>query len=322
MKRAIHLLIVGWIFFLPMLAHAEGVEPASAPQRPKNPVMRVLLGDALQPTKFIANNVFVVETADHTILITRAAGEEVTIAFTKKERYKIVFGSEEIFSDVAVRVTPMFLDDLVTVMNFEHRPAWDTTLNDNFFNGSVEVVYSAISNRVLLVNEIPIERYIRGIAEGSNSQPTEYLKALMTAARTYALWHILNPTKHAGEPYILDATEGDQVYRGAGFSARSPHVVAAQKATKKRVLFYDGEPIIAPYFSRSDGRTRAWSEVWNGEYPWAQSVVDPCCADKKLLGHGVGMSGEGARYFATQEGWDWRDILKYYYTDVEIKKRF
>jgi SpoIID/LytB domain protein len=35
----------------------------------------------------------------------------------------------------------------------------------------------------------------------------------------------------------------------------------------------------------------------------------------------VGLSAEGARYFAEQ-GWDWQTILKYYYTGVEIEEGY
>jgi peptidoglycan hydrolase-like amidase len=78
---------------------------------------------------------------------------------------------------------------------------------------------------------------------------------------------------------------------------------------------------VTPYFSSSDGRTRSWSEVWNGDYPWLVSVPDPCCTTHTLLGHGVGMSGDGAVYFA-DNGWGYKKILKYYYTGVEVEKRY
>lgn len=309
------------IFILiPFVVHAEEIVTIAI-QRPQNPVMRVLVGNALNPTIITARAPFVVETAEQVLLLSVPAEQQVKIAYTKKDLYTITSGDQKIISNVPVRVTPLFLDDIVEIVNLENRPAWNTKLNDNLFYGSLEVVYSTVSDATLLVNEIPIERYVRGIAEVTDDQPTEYLKTLLTAARTYALWNIQHPTKHKGEPYILSATDNDQIYRGAGFSLRAPHAVAAQKATKKRVILYDGEPIIAPYFSNSDGRTRAWSEVWSGDYPWAQSVLDPCCVDKTLYGHGVGLSGEGARYFAKQ-GWLWRDILKYYYSGVEIVRGY
>lgn len=287
-------------------------------QRPKNPVMRVLLGDALSPTQFTANSNFVIEDTNNNQLFSLSVGEIVEIKYTKKGKYRVTSPLGEIISDQPVKITPITLNKKIQIINFENRPSWNTELNDNIFFGSVEVVYSATQAKPLLVNVIPIERYVRGIAEVTNDQHPEYLKALLTAARTYVLYNILHPTKHAGEPYILDATDNDQVYRGAGFSQRAPNAVAAQKATKGMVISYNDEPIIAPYFSRSDGRTRAWSEVWNGSYEWSISVDDPCCADKELWGHGVGLSGEGARYFAAQ-GWDWQTILKYYYSGVEIE---
>jgi SpoIID/LytB domain protein len=38
------------------------------------------------------------------------------------------------------------------------------------------------------------------------------------------------------------------------------------------------------------------------------------------LGHGVGISGIWATYFANQ-GWDYKKIIQYYLTGVEISKK-
>jgi peptidoglycan hydrolase-like amidase len=291
---------------------------AIAVHSPRNPEMRVLLGDAASPNILTANGKYVVETDTGEQVLVVKRHKWVKLRYdSATEKYILRRGDRRIESDRPLRVTPVKAYKTVEVITFENRPAWNTELNDNRFFGSVEVVYSTPSGKPLLVNEIGIERYIRGIAEVSNTSPEAYLKALLTAARTYALYNITHPTKHAPEPYILSATDGDQIYRGANFSKRSPNVVAAQKATRRQVVLYDGEPIIAAYFSRSDGRTRSWSEVWGGSYPWAVSVDDPCCDGETLWGHGVGLSGTGARYFADL-GWGWKKILTYYYTGVTI----
>ncbi len=289
--------------------------------RPKNPVMRVLLGDALSPTTFTANGKFVIENDNGKVFFTVSKGEQATIKY-KNGKYITTYNGKKKTAKRPLRATPVKYKKKITVENFENRPAWNQELNDNVFFGSVELVYSDNSGKAILVNELGIEKYVRGIAEATNNNDMAYLKALMTAARTYAYFHITHPTKHADEPYILNATANDQVYKGAAFTSRAPNIAKAQKKTKNMIIFHKGSPIIAPYFSQSDGRTRAWSEVWNGEYDWAQSVEDPGCDGLSLRGHGVGMSAEGARYFAEEKDWSWKRILRYYYQGVKIKKKY
>ena len=132
------------------------------------------------------------------------------------------------------------------------------------------------------------------------------------------LYHYNHPTKHAGEYYILGTTDSDQVYRGFGFESRADQVTTAVEATEGMVVTYHDEVVVTPYFSHSDGRTRSWNEVWSGTgYDWLVSVPDPCCAAMSLLGHGVGMSAEGARYFV-KLGQTFDQVLQYYYTGIKI----
>lgn len=289
--------------------------------RIKNPVMRVLIGEAGAVNTFTANGTVVIEDAAHLQYHVGQANDVVSISYAAGV-YTATMNGKTVTATEPLRVTPAKYRSEITVKSYENRPEWNRELNDNVFYGSVEVVWSEQSQKLLLVNELGIEKYVRGIAEASNSNHPEYLRSLLTASRTYALFNIMNPTKHKGEPYILDATANDQVYRGAGFSLRAPNVMTAQQETARQVITSNGTPIIAPYFSQSDGRTRAWKEVWKGEYSWAQSVEDPCCTDRELKGHGVGMSAAGARYFAEQQGWTWQQIVQYYYTDVVIEEAY
>ena len=210
-------------------------------------------------------------------------------------------------------IDPINKNKVATVTSYSNPPDWDTSLNDNAFYGSIEF------NDGWVVNELGIENYVKGVSEAGNDNEPAYLKALYTAARTYVYFLYLYPTKHAGEPYLVDTTANDQVYRGYGFTSRAPNIVAAVEATVGQIVTYDEEVVVTPYFSQSDGRTRAWSEVWNGDYAYLQSVVDPCCTNETLLGHGVGMSAAGARYFAEEQSWHWREILYYYYQNVELQ---
>lgn len=48
---------------------------------------------------------------------------------------------------------------------------------------------------------------------------------------------------------------------------------------------------------------------------------DPGGEGKTQLGHGVGVSGIGASYYATQ-GWDYKKIIKYYLNGTEVVKKY
>lgn len=239
----------------------------------------------------------------------------ITISYDAATAMYTVSAEEwAVFSTNPIVVDPVKKHKVTTITSYSNAPAWNPNLNDNQFYGSIEL------NGTWVVNELGIERYVQGVSEAGNDNEPAYLKALYTAARTYVYYQYLHPTKHAGEPYLVDTTPNDQVYRGYGFSQRAPNVVAAVQATTGQIITYQHEIVVTPYFSQSDGRTRAWSEIWNGDYPYLQSVDDPGCVGESLLGHGVGMSAAGARYFAETQHWHWREILQYYYQGIALEK--
>jgi SpoIID/LytB domain protein len=167
-----------------------------------------------------------------------------------------------------------------------------------------------------------LESYLRGLGEASGDQPYEYLKALITAARTYAMYHLnTGGLKHKDDNFTLDDSANDQVYKGYNIELRSPQITQGVLDTAGQMVTYQNEVVVTPYFSRSDGRTRAWTEVFGGSAkPWLISVADPYCQGMTLWGHGVGLSGTGARAMAQNDNKTWLEILQYYYTSVEIKK--
>lgn len=216
-------------------------------------------------------------------------------------------------------------DDGISAMemsDFSRPVSWLPGANDNTFRAHLELRYAPSTDKVWVINELPIEYYLKGIAETSNVSPQEYQRALLTAARTYAMYHVQRGTKHAAEYYTVDATY-DQVYRGYGAEARGDNIVAAVEATRGQIVTYDGKLAITPYYSRSDGRTRSWGEVWYGgsNYPWLVSVPVPWDVGRTLWGHGVGLSATGA-LGAANDGWSYDRILKHFYTGIELRRAY
>jgi len=212
---------------------------------------------------------------------------------------------------------------ILVVDSYNDIKSWGNNLNDNMFRDTIEIRYSDQTDQIWIINELSLENYLAGVAESSNSAPSEFLKAISIAGRTYITYHLNRGGRHP-ENFVdlynsVNGNGDDQVYRGYGFESRNPNVVNAVRGTVGEVVMYDNEVVVTPYFSRSDGRTRDWDEVWGGSgYPWCVSVEDPYNDGEELWGHGVGMSGSGARQFAENEGktYDW--ILKYYYTGIDI----
>lgn len=238
----------------------------------------------------------------------------------------------EYSADAYWRIVPASSDTIIEVTSFENKPLWNSDLNDNTFRGVIEVRYSEETGEMWVINELGIESYLKGLAEVSNEQPEEYLKSLITAARSYVLWHKLNGGRHADNFYDINATT-DQVYKGYGFEQRSIDPVLAVQNTIGIVITHpdavtDINPqgiAIAAYSSGTDGRTRTWNEVWAGSgFPWLVSVTDPygVLSNWNTLegNHMVGMSAKGARGYATEEAksYDW--ILQHYYTGVDVEK--
>ncbi|MFA6511826.1 MAG: SpoIID/LytB domain-containing protein [Patescibacteria group bacterium] len=294
-----------------------------------DPKIRVGLTSTLDPIVvagssatdvYIGKKKFMQAAADAKITL-EPRGQELTVSIDKKTTT-----TKETVRMVATN------NGVISVLSYENRPGWNTALNDNTFRGVIEVRWSTKDSKYWVINELPMEHYLAGIAETSNGNPMEYLKSLAIASRSYAYYHYnrgvqflnstLESTKHGGRGFHVHTTY-DQVYRGYEWELRAGDIAKSVQATRGLVVSYEGVPVITPYFSHSDGRTRAWEEVWyGGPYPWLQSVPDPYCTDKPLFGHGVGMSALGALHFAYEEGWSAEKILSYYYKDTELMKLY
>ncbi|MDD5726370.1 MAG: SpoIID/LytB domain-containing protein [Patescibacteria group bacterium] len=248
-------------------------------------------------------------------------GQEITIKFDRVNKVYKASGSgcQSQSSQYYVAVAADGLSPL-EVTDISRPVSWLPGANDNKFRAKLELRYAPKTDMVWVINELPIEYYLKGIAETSDVSPAEFQKTLLTAARTYAMYHVTRATKHADEYYIVDA-KYDQVYRGYGQEARSPSIVAGVDATRGLVVTYNNVIAITPYFSRSDGRTRDWSEVWYGTVAWCKGVPVPQDAGKTLWGHGVGMSASGALAMA-KEGQTYDQILKYFYTGIALTRMY
>jgi SpoIID/LytB domain protein len=96
------------------------------------------------------------------------------------------------------------------------------------YRGSLRIVLSKTSPKVSVVNEVPMETYLRGVVpnEMSSAWPLEALKAQTVASRSYAAYR-LRPT--IGTWDLYDDTRS-QVYRGTLAEKAATNAVVAATA--------------------------------------------------------------------------------------------
>ena len=248
------------------------------------------------------------------------SGDSATVALLRstvtlqKRRNECVLsqGDQEIDSGV-VRVDAG--EGYLTIASWE-RPR-------NRFRGILEcrVMYGEL----VLINELPLEDYMAGLAEEPDSELYEKQRAFAVAARSYAAHYMEEENrKFPGMPYDgSDTGKSFQEYGGYIFERNNPRWVRAVKDTEGLVLKQLNRIVKAAYFSSDDGRTRSPEENGWKNFPFAsvfRSKPDPWCKGMALRGHGVGMSGCGANGQA-EEGASAEEILRYYYPGTSLETR-
>ena len=194
--------------------------------------------------------------------------------------------------------------------------------NANKFRGILEC--RIVDDQLVLINELPLEDYLAGLAEEPDSEPYEKQRAFAIAARSYAAFY-MDPKnrKFPGKPYDGDDSPARfQMYGGRVFEEFNPRWVQAAENTRGLVIKKNGQIVKTPYFSSDDGRTRSPAERGWGGFPFEEvfdSKPDPWCNGMELRGHGVGMSGCGAEGQAN-EGKSAEEILRYYYKGTSIEQ--
>lgn len=232
-----------------------------------------------------------------------------------------------------LKIVPQDKAALIQIVNF-HDFGWKKTLNDNVFRGRLEIQYSEDSQGMFLVNELSLEEYLKGLAEGLSEDTLEYKKLLSLIARTYAYYYLTQDKRYPQEDFHLKNLASDQLYRGYNYTQRAGNWSQVVQETAGKIITYQGRPIVAAYSSDSGGVTKNACLVWpkycgqdgklDSKFSYLQGgIKDPQTTQhnpqKVALSHGVGLSAAGARELIRQ-GKNYEEIIKYYYPGVEIEK--
>jgi uncharacterized membrane protein len=293
-----------------------GDEEVLSASQYENPI-RILLTPDDQAEKTILSSEDSFSLYDDSSFIkTFSASSRVGVTL-EGDGFLISSGSYKWKVDGPVRLTPSN-DEVMRVLTMKQLASWDTSINDNKFRGTIEI-YN-LDGEAILINELPLEEYLKGLAEETNDTPEQKREAMAILARSYAYFYMTQDEKFEGMPYHLDDDPAtSQKYLGYGYELRHPNIPEAVEDTEGIIVTYDDEVIKTPYFSRSDGvATKSAEEVWGWTHtPYLVSVADEWCDSDAFWGHGVGLSGCGAKAMA-QAGYSFEEIIKYYYTGVEL----
>jgi stage II sporulation protein D len=128
-------------------------------------------------------------------------------------------------------------------------------------------IFASVKDRpgLTLVNELPLEDYLRGVLPEEIGTPPESdfeaVKAQAVAARSYTLSYI---GRRADLGFDIWSTIEDQVYGGT--ARENIQSNRALQATRGEVLLCENTPIRALYSSACGGRTANVEDVW--PWPW------------------------------------------------------
>ena len=239
------------------------------------------------------------------------------------------FAVADFFDGEYFRVFPEG-DTILEIPNFS-KPNWNNTQNYNKFRGILEV--RRVGDSLVVINELPLETYLAGIAEPSPSDPDEKKKLMALLARSYALYYTDSEhRKFPGMPWDgSDSPAEFQQYLGYNYEIVGSFREFVE-LTRGEVVTFDGSVVKTPYFTSSAGITKTATEAgWHAaDFKFVKKVEDPwSCGGTSTdagircptsaRGHGVGVSGKGSAGLA-REGKNAAEILDYFFEGIEVEK--
>ena len=279
------------------------------------PTIRVGLYKTKDPVKFTSDFIYEVWTNGE-FVSALFANDKIILSY-KNGIYGLKTESLAVTSSKYIRLVPQDHYAFFTITNYSRPVKGRGKINFNVYRGALEYRYSAKSKLPYIINEVPLDFYVLGVAETYNTAPPEYIKALAVAARSYAyaLTSKLPPTEK--RMFDVYPTTVDQIYLGYNSELYMPRVAELAAQTNGEMVTYNGNPVITPYFSHSSGATKNWK---GKDRPWLKSVKAVYDKGKSMLGHGMGMSNNDAMKCAQKDGWTYTQILEYYYSSTTIEK--
>lgn len=221
--------------------------------------------------------------------------------------------------------------DILEITSWSRVPAWDKEkrYNDNKFRWTL-TLYNE-DWKLVVVNELPLEDYLKWLWEVWNTDSTEKSKTIITSARTYALFYTDSKNrKFPGKYYDWsDDPNVFQKYLGYSLESRNTKVNPLVEQTNWMVIQQNWKTIKPWYFTQSNWTTTSYVDyckknMWwvgceiNFQAQYLKSVVDPA-GNLWAKWHWVWISWAWAEKLA-QEWKKYDEIIKYFLSWVEVKK--
>ncbi|MDR0273516.1 MAG: SpoIID/LytB domain-containing protein [Clostridiales bacterium] len=168
------------------------------------------------------------------------------------------------------------------------------------YRGILEI--SRAAEGFVIVNELPLEEYLYAVVP--SEMPSSYgVQASMVqavTARTFAYYQ-MRENRFAEFGAHVDDSVMSQVYNNI---AENEISIEAVQATRGQVLTYNGEIVLANYFSTSGGTTANFGEVWASGEQFPSETPEFLRARAQFLAHVPGdlrTEAAAAEFFRNKE---------------------
>lgn len=141
-------------------------------------------------------------------------------------------------------------------------PKTTILLNGVQYDGVLNI-YKTHENTLNIVNELPIDEYLKATLTEEFDYPleSEVMAAVAIAARTKAFYQV-----QKGEQNLWDVKEKECSYRGSSLIIPDSFVVQAVKATKNLIMLHSAQgkqtPFAAAWTEHSAGKTAAFNTIF------------------------------------------------------------
>lgn len=245
----------GWAYKAILRHYYTGISFSQA----ENPLIRVNLRSGLTAVELSCPKEYTVRGTGKTWTIP--AGTVATTTWTGAGYHVVAGALDRVFTGAPIFTPTSGSLCLITKTDLG---------DDGAYRGTVRVRHADAG--LMMVNSVPLESYLRGVLphEVSPSWPRAALKAQACAARAYGL-----RSRQSGKAWDVYCDVRDQAY--AGVDIEDPRTDAAVRDTAGVTPTYNGEPILATYFSCSGGHTENIELAWAGSspVPYLKGVEDP-----------------------------------------------
>jgi peptidoglycan hydrolase-like amidase len=192
---------------------------------------------------------------------------------TSSSQWKIYESNDSLYiSNGKEKFGPFSLDSIIFFDAQSPSSTFKIAGRNNPYEGSVEIRYSSSSKGFIIINELPVERYLVYVvaSEMPSSYALEALKAQAIAARSYAIDKIFRIRTYLSTGANLDDSTNFQAYN---FSLPYANATRAVEETRNEILVYEQSIANTYYYAVSGGTAFNSKDAFVSEIPYLRSRI-------------------------------------------------